>query len=159
MGSRSSCRLSSYRPRSKDGKEARLTEIKCGEPEIRIGDTLTVEITISSVREFRNASVCVVLKSDKGEMVFTILSADSGWRFDINKGITKLSCVLERLVLMPGEYAIDVGINEQVGRRALDAIQDLPAFRVSNTGPYQLNHRPDRPGVVLPSSSRWDVLE
>ena len=159
-GQKSPGDLSFYRRRWNEDAEAHFTEIWVdkktrNQPEIPVGRPFTVFMSLEAHRRVEGAAIALSIKNSSGRVIATLLSADNGFKVNLPVGQTILACQVSDLRPAPGSYFIDVGVNRAVGASAWDVIIDYPAFRVTNTGPWMLTYRPNRPGMVVCHDVRW----
>jgi hypothetical protein len=84
-----------------------------------------------------------------------LLSWDQGYALSLKPGQHEVTARVEGLPLAPGEYFVDVGINQSTRTKAHDVILDFPLFRVVNRG--QITHWLERRwGALHCNSVHWD---
>jgi lipopolysaccharide transport system ATP-binding protein len=99
-------------------------------PIVDIGQSFTIMIELETSIELRGALVGLAVKKRDGVSVVTILSLDQDFHLDLPTGKHIVCCRVEDLPLSPGEYVLDVGINQSTGSIAWDVIQNFPFIRV-----------------------------
>jgi lipopolysaccharide transport system ATP-binding protein len=124
-------------------------------PDIELGATFTVSVQLNVIKPLHGAFVDVLLKTSHGERVTILLSWDQGYALSLKPGQHEVSARVEGLPLAPGEYFVDVGINQSTRTKAHDVILDFPLFRVVNRG--QITHWLERRwGALHCNSVHWD---
>lgn len=113
-------------------------------PTLEMGEPFRVRCEIESSIEIRGGEWSIALKKRDGTRVMTILSTDFDSRLFLPAGKHNISCAIKNLPLTPGEYLVDIGINQSDGNRAWDLILDYPIFRVAEptTQVIHWTHRP-----------------
>lgn len=124
-------------------------------PNIELGGTFTISLELNVIKPLHGALVDVLLKTSHGERVTILLSWDQGYDLSLKPGLHEVTARVEGLPLAPGEYFVDVGINQSLQTRAADAIVDFPLFRVVNRG--QITHWLERRwGAIHCNTVHWD---
>jgi lipopolysaccharide transport system ATP-binding protein len=124
-------------------------------PDIELGATLTVSVQLNVIKPLHGAFVDVLLKTSHGERVTILLSWDQGYALSLKPGQHEVTARVEGLPLAPGEYFVDVGINQSIQTKAYDVILDFPLFRVVNRG--QITHWLERRwGALHCNSVHWE---
>jgi lipopolysaccharide transport system ATP-binding protein len=129
-----------------------------GQPTIPIGSDFTIYVQMQVFREVRGANLAMILKNAHDERVATLFSWDQGFALSLKPGEHTVSACVRDLHLSPGQYLVHVGVNQSTQTRAYDAIEDLPIFRIINSG--QITHWLERPwGVVHCDAITWQIVE
>lgn len=122
---------------------------------VPIGSELRFEFDLAVRRDEPCCELCVQIKTGEGDDVTTLISADKEPNLKLVAPSTTIVCRVRDLCLRPSTYLLSVGINPAVGRRAWDAIVDVPVLSVTNVGDHRLDFRPDRPGLVICRDVSW----
>jgi hypothetical protein len=93
----------------------------------------------------------ILLKSSRAEPVAMLFSMDQGFVLSLDPGRHVVTVRVSNLPLAPGQYFVDLGINQSEQTLAYDVILDFPFFNVVNNG--QVLHWLDRPWGLLHSNS------
>lgn len=125
--------------------------------ELQMREAIPVHFELDVTEALEGANVTVVIKNNTGEVVSSFTNADVGLPIDLRPGRHRLSCTVEGLHLLPGHYAIDIGIDGQLDTLAWDVLADVPGLTIQNTGAGRLPVRSERPGVVVPGRVAWRV--
>jgi lipopolysaccharide transport system ATP-binding protein len=124
-------------------------------PQLEMGQPFTVHAELSSAIEIRGGEWSIALKKRDGNRVMTILSSDYDARLFLPRGTHLVSCTVKNLPLTPGEYLVDIGINQSDGNRAWDLVLDYPIFRIGELT-RQIKHWTNRPwGAVHWAHVEW----
>jgi lipopolysaccharide transport system ATP-binding protein len=116
-------------------------------PDIELGEPFMISIRVRVNKPIYGALVDLLLKTSHGERVAILLSWDQGYALTLKPGEHEVTAQVEGLPLAPGEYFVDVGVNQSVQTKAYDVILDFPLLRVVNGG--QVTHWLER---------RWGAL-
>jgi lipopolysaccharide transport system ATP-binding protein len=129
-----------------------------GEPTMPMGCEFTVYIQMQVFHTIWGANLTIILKNAHGERVATLFSGDQGFALSLKPGERTVSACVRNLALSPGQYLVNVGINQSTQSQAYDVIVDLPLFRIFNNA--QITHWLERPwGVVHCDAIRWQVMQ
>lgn len=129
-----------------------------GLPAIAIGSGFTVYIQMQVSREIHGANLTITLKNSHGERAAVLFSWDKGFALSLQPSRQVISARIEDVCLSPGQYFVDVGINQSTNTAAYDAIRDFPLFRIINNG--HVTHWLERPwGVVHCEAITWQIVE
>jgi hypothetical protein len=126
---------------------------------VPVREPFAVEMEIEVLRPLANPNMSLAIKREGGEAIVHLLAREGGLTGEFGRGTHVVRCLLQGLHLLPGRYAVDVGINAQVGVLAWDIVADYPAFEIANIGKGALEYRPERPGHVLCPAAAWTVLD
>ena len=126
-------------------------------PEVEVGAGLVVDMVLEAHGVVSGANVTVKFKRAHGSVAATTLSWDRGFQLNLERGMSALRCRIDDLVLVPGLYYVDVGINQSTVTRAWEVILDYPAFRIVNKGPDKLIYSPERPGAFVCRNVVWEL--
>ena len=126
-------------------------------PEVEMGARLVIDIVLHVHSPVSGANVSLKFKRAHGEVAATTLSWDQGFQLNLERGVSRLRCRVDDLVLVPGLYYVDVGINQSTVTRAWEVILDYPAFRIVNKGPDKLIYSPERPGAFVCRNVAWEL--
>jgi lipopolysaccharide transport system ATP-binding protein len=138
----------------------RITGIRIGKGVMTIpmGSPVTLYIQIQVFRELHGANLAIILRNGHGERVGVMFSWDQGFALSLRSGQHVISAQIEDLCLSPGQYFVDVGINQSTQAKAFDVIADFPLFRITNDG--QVTHWLERPwGIVHYNAVKWQILD
>jgi len=127
-----------------------------GAPTVFTGERLMIRLGLEVFRRLSGANVTLVVKNLQGQRVTTVFSPDHGFTLDLAPGEHEVRVVIEDLSLAPGEYFLDVGINQSTRTRAFEVILDYPLVRV--VANQRLVQWLDRPwGAVCVFSAHWEI--
>jgi homopolymeric O-antigen transport system ATP-binding protein len=153
--------ISYYRREENRDTPVRVSSIRAGSqgegaPTVFAGDQLVMYIGLEVFGRLSGANVTLGIKNIQGQRVTTIFSPDHGFTLNLSPGRHQLRISIEDLALAPGEYFVDVGVNQSTRTKAFDVILDYPLVRV--VADQRLVHWLNRPwGVVCVLSARWEV--
>lgn len=99
-------------------------------PVLDMGESFVLAIEVDTRIEIRGAEVDFELKKTDGTRVAQVVSVDSGFRLYAAQGRHVVRCEVKGLLLTPGQYLVDVGINESTSCKAWDVILNFPVFAV-----------------------------
>jgi len=142
--------------------EARITRVWVNDatdhiPDIQMGDDLTIFIEIEAAKTIQGAQFTLIIKNMQGYRVTNLFSLDKGFRLFLSPGKTIISLRIKGLVLTPGQYFADMGVNISTQTIAFDVLLDLPLFNVSNKG--RVVEWLNRPwGAVHWENLSWEVV-
>ncbi len=123
---------------------------------IAIGEGLVLIFKLECKKSIHGALISLSIKNTIGEKLAVFLSLDNGLILDLKPGFHEVSLNINSLPLAPGEYLIDVGVNQSTTTKAFDVILDYPLFSMVNKG--QVQHWLDRPWGYLHSNDVvWGV--
>jgi lipopolysaccharide transport system ATP-binding protein len=134
-----------------NGKGCNLSAL----PTIEVGSAFTINLQLDVARAVHGALMVVALKTSRGERAAVLLSWDQNYALFLEPGRRVVDLKIIDLPLAPGEYFVDVGINQSIQTTAFDVILDFPLFRVANNG--QITHWLERPwGILHCQSITWE---
>ncbi len=126
-------------------------------PQFEMGQPFTIQAELKSAIEIRGGEWSIALKKRDGNRVMTILSTDYDSRLFLPAGEHVINCAVKNLPLTPGEYLVDIGINQSEGNRAWDLVLDYPIFRVGEPT-NEVKHWTNRPwGAVHWGDVEWSA--
>jgi len=105
-----------------------------GSPELRMGTPFFIIIQIQVYRPLHGANLAILLKNSRRELVTVLFSWDQGFSLSCGPGRHVVGAYVDGLLLAPGQYFADVGINQSTDTKAYDVIVDFPIFKVFNAG-------------------------
>ena len=128
-----------YRRDRKNVWEARITRVWINNvtdfiPTIPMGNDFTIFVEIEAAKTIQGAIFNLFIKNAQGFRVAHIFSGDKGFYLFLSPGKTVISLRIKELVLTPGQYFADMGVNISAETIAFDVLLDLPLFNVSNQG-------------------------
>ena len=127
-----------------------------GLPTVEMGAAFTIEIKLNVVKALQGAMLDMMLKRSHGERVTVLFSGDQGCALFLDPGRHSVTVRVGNLPLAPGNYFVDVGVNQSEQTIAYDVILDFPLFSIVNNG--QVTRWLDRPWGVLHSATvEWDT--
>ena len=95
-----------------------------------MGEPFILSLEIETEAEIRGGHVTLELKTSEGVRVTLMLSLDCGFHVFTTKGRHIITCVVNGLVLPPGQYLADAGITGSATARSWDVIFNFPLFMV-----------------------------
>jgi len=123
--------------------------------EINADFTLCVEVEVHQA--ICGANVTVVFKNEEGSRVLVLFSWDEGFSLTSKPGLCHIGIGVRGLPLSPGQYVVDVGINQSTVTIAFDVVTDVPVFTIVNS--EKVTQWPDRTwGCIHWSDVKWDNL-
>ena len=126
-------------------------------PAIEIGSVFSIDIGLEVTKPLHGALIDITLKTSHGECVAVLFSWDKEYSLFLEPGRHTVTAQVRDLPLAPGNYFVDIGINQSVESNAYDVILDFPVFSIVNHG--QVTHWLDRPwGVVHCSNVEWGKI-
>ena len=127
-------------------------------PELSMNDDFTIVIKIKALQAIKGASVALSLSNVEEMNVGVAFSWDDDFYLDIERpGIYEIHCSLRNLQLSPGEYFIQVGLNQSDTTNAWDGISNYPLFRIENKN--NVLHFKNRPwGINHFNGNEWELL-
>jgi lipopolysaccharide transport system ATP-binding protein len=143
--------VSSIRIRGSDNSTATL-------PNLILGEKIMLEVELVARKAVHGALVIIAVKTSTGERAAILFSWDQGYTLSLDAGTHILIVQPEGLSLSPGQYYLDVGINQSVEAPAYDVVRDFPLMRIANTG--QVTHWLERPwGLLHCQQVRWQTIQ
>jgi lipopolysaccharide transport system ATP-binding protein len=140
--------------------EARLVRAAmlgaAGEPvtQIEIGEPFTIVMTFEVDQEIPEAVVDIGIDDVNGSPLARSVSSDDGLTLSLAPGTHEVRADLE-LSLLPGEYAVTIGLHEP-SRYAFDFVERVLSFATVNIGHGDLPAHPwERARGHVRPSSRW----
>lgn len=134
-----------------------VDNIKDEVPIIEMVQNFSICIELETSIEIRGAHLGFGIKKRDGTQVTVMLSIDHGFRLFLAPGKHVVTCTIGDLPLTPGEYLVDVGINQSTQTRAWDVILDYPLFTVVDRA-GQVVHWTERPwGAVHWRDVTWSI--
>jgi len=152
-----------YRRERSADSPIRITGIWSGEKSrglqtAAMGDPITIYVELQARRELHGANLTITLKNAHGERVVVLFSWDRGFSLFLPPGNHTIAARIENLILPPGRYFADVGVNRSTRSSAYDVIVDFPVFRISNEG--HVIHWLERPwGTVHCATVTWQTVQ
>jgi len=123
---------------------------------VPMSGSLRIHFKVRALCAVKGASVTIVLRNSRDVRVALLFSWDYGFDLSVSQGDHNLHVTVEDLSLPPGDYSVDIGINQTTQTRAYDLVSRFPLFRVSAADAVQ--HWPDRSwGAVHISRARWQM--
>ncbi len=153
--------LEEYRRGRSTDSPVTISGVWCGEAPrgvqcVAMGAPITMGVGLRVLRELHGANLTITLKNAQGERVVVLFSWDREFSLFLAPGDHVITARIEGLVLAPGRYFADVGVNRSTRSTAYDVIVDLPVFRVDNAG--HVIHWLERPwGAVHCSTVTWQT--
>jgi lipopolysaccharide transport system ATP-binding protein len=134
-----------------------VDQARAGLGAIAVGDPVTISVEIENDISLRNATVAVAIKRRDGVVALNTLSLDAGFSLSSKPGRVVVRCALAAVSLAPGEYLVDVGLNQTTMAEAWDAVIDCPLFAVAdNRG--EIVHWLDRNwGAIYMTGAVWEA--
>jgi len=127
-------------------------------PEIELGSTFTIEVTLDVERPIVNGDLCVTLMNSQGDRVTSLVASDRVMGLAIQPGEKVIKLSVPDLYLAPGRYFAEVWLDPMIDGISCDAIFDYPLLSVVNSG--QVTHGLTRPwGAVYSKDAKWSVAE
>lgn len=124
---------------------------------VPMGSDFKIVIGIESKIEIRGANVSVVIKTADGRRVALFFSWDQNFDVDLDPGNNIVELLVRGLPLAPGQYLVDVGINQSTITVSYDVIVDFPLFQVAKQTESDL--WPDRPwGAIHWTKVEWSNI-
>ncbi len=157
--------LAFFRRKAENDTPVRITGLVvngCGDtndlPTVEIGAAITIEVKLDIKKPLQGATLDMMLKTSQGERVIVLFSGDQGCALFLDPGRYTVSIRAGNLPLAPGNYFVDVGVNQSTQAIAYDVIVDFPLFNVVNNG--QVTQWLDRPWGVLHSVAvDWNTTQ
>lgn len=153
--------LDSYRQKKIINPAAYLTDVWINEnkdnmPVIEMGEKITIYGELNVKANIKGACFCIMLKNITGTKITIFFSWDKGFYLDLEPGKRIIKLEVKDLLLPPGQYFIDIGINRSDKTYPYDNLVDFPAFQVvktKNIMPWM-----DRPwGAIHYENVTWNV--
>ena len=138
-----------------------ITGVWCGEQSrgvqrVAMGAPIAMGVALRVLKELHGANLTITLKNAQGERVVVLFSWDREFSLFLPPGDHVITVRIENLVLAPGRYFADVGVNRSTRSTAYDVIVDFPVFRVDNEG--HVIHWLERPwGAVHCPTVTWQT--
>lgn len=121
---------------------------------IPMGADFKIAIGIECRAEIRDALIAVVMKTADGKRVALFFSWDQNFRVDLDAGNSVVELFVRGLPLAPGQYLVDVGVNQSTLTVSYDVILDFPLFQIAKQ--TELDLWPDRPwGAIHWTNVKW----
>ena len=94
------------------------------------------------------------MKTADGKRVALFFSWDQNFRVDLDAGNSVVELFVRGLPLAPGQYLVDVGVNQSTLTVSYDVILDFPLFQIAKQ--TELDLWPDRPwGAIHWTNVKW----
>jgi lipopolysaccharide transport system ATP-binding protein len=121
---------------------------------LEMGENFQILIELKAYRKVNGAQLSVDFYNELGEKVTLLYSWDKEFRISVEAGIHLVKVAIKGLHLPPGNYYINVGINQSTETRAFDVIKNYPIFQIIKSD--QIIYWPDRPwGIIHVDSVEW----
>jgi lipopolysaccharide transport system ATP-binding protein len=122
---------------------------------ISLGESMTFDLELASDGLLRDVVVGIHIYNIMGQRVATCHTTHQyGGRIDV-EGRVRLTCRLNRCDLLPGTYAVVLGV--AAGRETVDRIDPVTSFEVTPRDVYGTGRLPaPRDGVIAPDA-QWTV--
>ncbi|MBC7870301.1 MAG: ABC transporter ATP-binding protein, partial [Chitinophagaceae bacterium] len=101
---------------------------------IGMGESFTISVELEVFQKISGANLALILKNAQGQRISVFFSWDEEFYIDLAPGVYKISLQVENPPLAPGEYFVDIGINQSTNSTAYDVVLDVPLVSVVNTG-------------------------
>ncbi len=125
-----------------------------GDSIIPMGGDFKIAIGIDCRTEIRDALIDVMFKTADGKRVALFFSWDQNFRVDLDPGNSVVELLVRGLPLAPGQYLVDVGVNQSTFTVAYDVVLDFPLFQIAKQ--TELDLWPDRPwGAIHWTKVEW----
>jgi homopolymeric O-antigen transport system ATP-binding protein len=126
-------------------------------PQIPLGIKFTIEVHLAVDRCLEAADIGFVLNNAQGEPITSLMCSDNTPGLLIEPGHQIIKIKINDLLLTPGIYFLQLGIDPVVGGHSCDIIYDYPLLSVVNERD-QIGYWPDRPwGAVHCQAVEWNV--
>lgn len=99
-------------------------------PIIQMGQNFSIFMELETSIEICGAHLGFGIKKRDGCQVTTIISRDHGFTVFLSPGKHIVNAAIKNLPLTPGEYMVDVGINQSTETKSWDVVLDYPLFTV-----------------------------
>ena len=130
--------------------------VRFGEAVVELGDDLSIEVDLLVIGTIESALLNIVIQNEQLQAVIALVASDEKALFDLAPGRHTIRCDAGRILLVPGDYFVSVGIS-QMGRLAWDVLEAMPGFNVDGTNHPAWLAWPQRPGVVMQEGCRWSL--
>jgi lipopolysaccharide transport system ATP-binding protein len=126
-------------------------------PSIEIGENIWIQIKVRSELDLKRATVGFTLKGKYETPLTTNFSTDKDSYFDLKRGLNVIELNIKSLLLLPGEYFMDIWIHEIIGSRAMDYIVDFPVWKILEGNSHPSILRGKRKGDFVISEIEWQL--
>ncbi|MBW2662351.1 MAG: ABC transporter ATP-binding protein [Deltaproteobacteria bacterium] len=101
---------------------------------LEMGEPFALFFELEVANEITGANLSVTILNSEFRPVTVIFSWDNDYYLNLSPGRHVIRLVIEDLILTPGKYYINTGINQSTESVAWDGISNLPLFEVRNSG-------------------------
>jgi lipopolysaccharide transport system ATP-binding protein len=131
--------ISQYRRRSMSDMVVEIVSIELQQhgdrsTTLRIGEDINVVIGFLAQKRVSGANITVSLKNSLAHNIALFFSWDQGFYADFTPGMNYLVLDINELPLSPGEYFLDIGVNQSTSTVAFDVVLNVPFLRIINDG-------------------------
>jgi lipopolysaccharide transport system ATP-binding protein len=99
-----------------------------------MGDSFTLLFEVEALQKITGANISVSILNSEFVPVTVFFSWDNDFYLNLLPGKNLIQLQIENLILTPGKYYINTGINQSTETVAWDGISNLPLFDVRNSG-------------------------
>jgi len=126
-------------------------------PIVEMGSKFSIFFEVQVNKEIQGANLALNIKNMQGHLVVTFFSWDQKFLVSLSPGKHIIELEVDGLPLIPGQYLVNVGVNQSTVSRAFDSITDFPLMQVVNNG--QVVHWLERPwGSVHWEQTKWRLV-
>lgn len=149
-----------YKERGNLHSDVEITNIEVAQQDavLNADSDLVFKININCTKKLINPSICINLISQNQTVISTFLAKDVIDNYTLPVGNTSCVVKIANIILKPGSYYLNIGINRQVGGELLEYIERYPLMQIKPIVNGQNMFRENRPGYFVPKSLTIDFL-
>lgn len=127
-------------------------------PKIPLGQEFAISFEVQAKKEIIGANIDIIFRNSQGENIVVIFSWDQDFSITVTPGNHILTAQIRGLILSPGIYFVESGINQTTVTKAYDVIKDYPIFQIVNNG--AVTQWLERPwGLIHHATVHWGLSE
>jgi lipopolysaccharide transport system ATP-binding protein len=123
---------------------------------ISLGERFAIKLCLSVYKILNSADITLVIRNAQGASVLALACSDQKRSLVLEPGDRIVEITIDDLSLAPGQYFVDVAIDQAIGGETCDAVVSYPLLSVVNDG--QVIAWLSRPwGIVHCQNVHWNV--
>lgn len=119
-------------------------------------DEFVLRFDIKVNKPIRGALIASAVGRSDGVGIYEFFNVDDNCRWDAERGIYTFTVSVESLNLYPGNYSIELRLNDRTGHR-IDHVREAITFEIAPTASDMNEYPLPRNGGLVYQSSRWTM--